>query len=301
MNRSTLTGFALGPVDRFVPRAGPRRHGANADSLPQLPRIQPARTSYRLPKPAASPSAVRLALAAAPGDTLPAWKRALDIFGCLLALPALSLLTLVMAIVSWRVSPGPVFFCQERLGYRGSRFKMLKFRTLTVSEDAAAHPNHFPRLLQTDAPTVKPDDHDAPGLIPGGWVLRASGLDELPQLINVLGGDMSLVGPRPCTPGQFAQYQYLPRQRERLNAVPGMTGLWQVSRKNPTTVEEMIRLDTCYARQVSLPLDLKIILLTPWAMAAQLWNASRRRKSRASTTVESATGGPFQESTHPAA
>jgi lipopolysaccharide/colanic/teichoic acid biosynthesis glycosyltransferase len=250
-------------------------------------------------KAATSSSADRPAFAA-PGDTLPVWKRALDVFGCLLALPALSFLTLLMATVTWLVSPGPVFFREERIGYRGRRFKVLKFRTMTVGADVTVHRNHFTQLLQTHAPMVKLDvPPRAPRLIPGGWVLRASGLDDLPQLINVLGGDMSLVGPRPCTTGEFAQY-LLPPQRERLNAVPGMTGLWQVSGKNRTTFEERIRLDIRYAHHVSLPLDLKIMLLTPWAMAVQLWDACRCRKSRAPTTGGGATGSEFEKSARPA-
>ncbi len=113
-------------------------------------------------------------------------------------------------------------------------------------------------------------------LIPGGWLLRASGLDELPQLINVLKGDMSLVGPRPCIPSEFEEY--LPWQRERVNATPGLTGLWQVSGKNRTTFDEMIRLDIKYARTISLGQDLKIIFSTIPALLQQIGDTLRRRK-----------------------
>jgi lipopolysaccharide/colanic/teichoic acid biosynthesis glycosyltransferase len=330
MNRSILTGFITGPVVRFASRASIRKSEAaspnrpvladtgkmnsvesigplagthpdatNPDSPLRSRRIQPARKSYHLLRTAASSFADRLAFAN-PGNKLPVWKRALDIFCCLLALPALSFLALLMSTVTWLVSPGPVFFRQERIGYQGRRFKILKFRTMTVGADDTVHRDHFTRLLQTRAPMVKLDLQGDSRLIPGGWMLRASGLDELPQLINVLCGDMSLIGPRPCMPCEFAQY--LPAQRERVNAVPGMTGLWQVSGKNRTTFEEMIQLDIRYARHVSLLLDLKIILLTPWAVAVQFWDTSRRRRAQAlATTVEGATGRAFQEPAHPAA
>jgi lipopolysaccharide/colanic/teichoic acid biosynthesis glycosyltransferase len=289
MNRSILTGFITGPVVRFASRASIRKSEVTSLNRPALA------DSGKMNSPESSASFA----STDPGDTLPVWKRALDVFCCLLALPALSLLTLLMAIVTWLVSPGPIFFRQERIGYRGRRFKILKFRTMTVGADVTVHQNHFTRLLQTHAPMLKLDAQGDPRLIPGGWILRASGLDELPQLINVLRGDMSLVGPRPCMPCEFAQY--LPPQRERVNAVPGMTGLWQVSGKNRTTFEEMIQLDIRYARHVSLLLDLKIMLLTPWTMAVQLWDTRWRRRSRASTTVERATGRAFQEPARPTA
>jgi lipopolysaccharide/colanic/teichoic acid biosynthesis glycosyltransferase len=206
-------------------------------------------------------------------------NRALDIFCCVLALPVLVVGVLLMTIATKLVSPGPVFFRQERVGHRGRRFKIFKFRTMRVNADATVHQDYFKRLIVSNTPMVKLDTlHDA-RLIPGGWLLRASGLDELPQLINVLCGDMSLVGPRPCIPSEYEQF--LPWQRERANAVPGLTGLWQVSGKNRTTFDEMIRLDIHYARHASLPLNLKIIFLTPWAMLVQFRDTRLGRKSSA--------------------
>jgi lipopolysaccharide/colanic/teichoic acid biosynthesis glycosyltransferase len=116
-------------------------------------------------------------------------------------------------------------------------------------------------------------------LIPGGWLLRASGLDELPQLLNVLNGDMSLVGPRPCLPYEYENYS--PWQKERFNSTPGLTGLWQVSGKNRTTFEEMIRLDHAYTENLSLWLDAKIILLTVPALLLQIGDvrSARTRKT----------------------
>ena len=215
-------------------------------------------------------------------NVMPAWKRGLDIFCSLLALPILGLLVLVMTVVTWLVSPGPVFFRQERVGFRGRRFKIFKFRTMTVGADTTRHRDYFRQLMESNAPMVKLDAQRDARLIPGGWVLRASGVDELPQIINVLRGEMSLIGPRPCTPGEYEQYQ--PAQRARVNAVPGLTGLWQVSGKNRTTFEEMIRLDLHYAGHVSLPLDLKIILLTPWALVVQIIDTLQRRQSSALAT-----------------
>jgi lipopolysaccharide/colanic/teichoic acid biosynthesis glycosyltransferase len=196
-----------------------------------------------------------------------------------LALPVLSISALLMAVVIRFGSPGPLFFRQERIGFRGRRFMILKFRTMAVGSDQTIHADHFKALMTSGAPMVKLDSRRDSRLIPGGWMLRASGMDELPQIINVLRGDMSLVGPRPCIPGEFEKYQ--PAQRERVDALPGLTGLWQVSGKNRTTFEEMVRLDIHYVRHISLPLYLKIILLTPWALAVQIYDTRRNRKSSA--------------------
>jgi lipopolysaccharide/colanic/teichoic acid biosynthesis glycosyltransferase len=124
---------------------------------------------------------------------------------------------------------------------------------------------------------AKLDLHGDPRLIPGGWWLRASGLDELPQIINVLRGEMSLVGPRPCLPYEYDRY--LPWQKERFSTLPGLTGLWQVSGKNKTTFDEMMHLDIHYARNKSLWLDLKILLMTVSAVIIEIKNTRRGRKS----------------------
>jgi lipopolysaccharide/colanic/teichoic acid biosynthesis glycosyltransferase len=136
---------------------------------------------------------------------------------------------------------------------------------------------------------VKMDARGDSRLIPGGWLIRAAGLDELPQIINVLRGEMSLIGPRPCVPYEYEKY--LPWQRERFNAVPGLTGLWQVSGKNRTTFEEMIRLDIQYSWNVSLQLDLKIILLTAPALLGQVSDTVRGKKALAQFKAPAATSG----------
>ena len=205
----------------------------------------------------------------------PVWKRAIDISCCLAALPFLALATLVVALLTSLTSPGPIFFQQERVGFRGRKFKLYKFRTMHASAETACHRDHFAELVRSNTPMQKMDARGDSRLIPGGWLLRATGLDELPQIINVLRGDMSVVGPRPCIPYEYEQYTA--QQRERFASVPGLTGLWQVSGKNRTTFEEMIRLDVEYARRKSLGLDLKIIAMTLPALYTQVTDVQKAK------------------------
>lgn len=215
--------------------------------------------------------------AVAISSPLPLWKRAIDLTCCLAALPVLALCTLMMTIITKIVSPGPVFFRQERVGYKGRRFKIYKFRSMTLGADTAGHQSYYKELIGTNAPMVKLDARGDSRLLPGAWLLRASGLDELPQLINVLRGEMTLVGPRPCIPNEFEQY--LPWQHQRFDAMPGLTGLWQVSGKNRTTFEEMIRLDIKYSQTISPFLDLKIMLLTAPSLLSQIRDTKAGRKT----------------------
>jgi len=191
---------------------------------------------------------------------LPVGKRMLDIIGALAGLILLSPLFLLIAVFITIVSPGPVFYSQERIGFLGKTFTFWKFRTMHVANDAMEHRQYLSQLIQGDAPMLKLDDGRDNRIIPFGKFLRSSCLDELPQLINVLLGDMSLVGPRPCLP--YEAEEYLQWHARRFDTVPGMTGLWQVSGKNRTTFKEMIRLDIRYSRGMSLWLDIKILLLT---------------------------------------
>jgi lipopolysaccharide/colanic/teichoic acid biosynthesis glycosyltransferase len=137
--------------------------------------------------------------------------------------------------------------------------------------------------MRVDRPMTKLDAYGDPRLAPFGRFLRASGLDELPQILNVVCGEMSLVGPRPCTPNEFAHYE--PWQRERVNGLPGLTGYWQVNGKNKTTFNEMIVMDLFYLKNLSMLLDLKIMLKTCVVIAGQLFEsrapaqASRQDKS----------------------
>lgn len=139
----------------------------------------------------------------------------------------------------------------------------------------------------------KLDTHD-PRLIPGARLLRALGIDELPQLINVVRGEMSVVGPRPCIPYEAEQYQEW--QRGRFAALPGMTGLWQVRGKNRTTFTRMIELDIEYAKTQSLGLDLMILLATPKAIFDQLANVLAR-KAKASKDSGLSEGEPVPMTT----
>jgi len=140
---------------------------------------------------------------------------------------------------------------------------------MKVNADTGVHQSHLKELMTSNRPTQKLDFHGDSRLIPGGAILRVLGVDELPQLINVLRGEMSLVGPRPCTPYEFGLFA--PRHKRRCEAPPGLTGLWQVSGKNRTTFDEMINLDLYYAEHKSPWLDVKIIVLTIPAIMALVW------------------------------
>jgi len=199
---------------------------------------------------------------------IPVWKRAFDVIVSLLALILLSPLFLFFAIYLRIVSPGPVFFRQERVGYLGRRFTIWKFRTMHVNADASVHQKHLHDLIKNEQTMAKLDNGKDSRIIPYGYLIRAAGIDELPQLINVLRGEMSLIGPRPCLP--YEAREYAPWQLRRFDTVPGLTGLWQVSGKNRTTFKEMMRLDIAYARKRALLLDATIFLKTVPAIIGQV-------------------------------
>jgi lipopolysaccharide/colanic/teichoic acid biosynthesis glycosyltransferase len=211
-----------------------------------------------------------------PAET-PCWKRTLDVVFILLTLPFVLPLAVLVAVLIRMVSAGPVLFRQERVGYLGRKFMCFKFRTMFVGAETTTHQGHLQHLMKSDAPMVKLDARGDLRIIPFGLLLRSSGLDELPQLINVLRGEMSLVGPRPCLP--YECDDYLPWQRERFNTLPGLTGLWQVSGKNRTTFAEMMQLDISYAREKTLWLDLTIILKTIPAILGQICYARKQKKT----------------------
>jgi lipopolysaccharide/colanic/teichoic acid biosynthesis glycosyltransferase len=215
----------------------------------------------------------------APATGLPAWKRTLDLALIVAVAPGLLILGVGVALVVICGSRGPLFFRQRRVGYQGREFDCYKFRTMRPGAETALHQDYFCQLMANEVPMTKLDAQNDPRLIPLGALLRATGLDELPQLINVVRGEMSLVGPRPCIPYEYEHYQ--PWQRRRFEAVPGLTGLWQVSGKNRTTFNEMIRLDIEYSKRVSLWLDLKIILKTLPALWQQCRDSRARKRKRA--------------------
>jgi exopolysaccharide production protein ExoY len=208
----------------------------------------------------------------------PAWKRVLDVCCVLAMAPVVLPLCALLALLVKCVSRGPVFFRQERVGYRGRRFACLKFRTMHVGTSTSTHEDYARKLITSEMPMTKLDDADDERIIPLGPVIRAMGLDELPQLWNVLRGEMSLVGPRPCLPAEFEAY--LPAQRQRFNALPGLTGLWQVSGKNSTTFTRMIELDLDYIRCRSPWFDLGIMVRTIPVVVTAAVSALRRLFAR---------------------
>jgi exopolysaccharide biosynthesis polyprenyl glycosylphosphotransferase len=199
-----------------------------------------------------------------------ATKRGLDIVGSLLLLSLLSPLFVLIAALVKLKSPGPVFFKQTRVGRKAQPFTMLKFRSMRVNADSAIHQQYVNWFItasdqeKKSAAGVFKLTND-PRITPIGSFLRKTSLDELPQLWNVLRGDMSLVGPRP--PLQYEVQKYAPWHCRRvLEAKPGITGLWQVTGRSRTTFDEMVRLDLRYARRVSVWTDIKILLATPRAV-----------------------------------
>jgi len=198
---------------------------------------------------------------------IPLWKRLLDVTSILLALPLI--LPVFLLVVLWIkiVSPGSLFFVQKRVGLGGRPFMLFKFRTMRENVETAGHEKHFAELMAANVPMIKLDALGDRRIIPGGRILRASGLDELPQLLNILRGEMSLVGPRPCTLNEWEWFNA--RERERVQAAPGLTGYWQVNGKNSTTFLEMIDMDIWYTKNLCLSVDLNIILRTIPAILAQ--------------------------------
>jgi lipopolysaccharide/colanic/teichoic acid biosynthesis glycosyltransferase len=202
----------------------------------------------------------------------PTWKRVLDLGLVIATLPVWLGVMILVTLWIKLASPGPTFYKQERVGHRGRRFMILKFRSMRVNAETVSHEQYFQNLIKANTPMAKLDAAGDPRLIPGGRMIRALGIDELPQLLNVLRGDMSLVGPRPCTPKEFEHYEFW--HQERVKAPPGLTGFWQVNGKNRTTFTEMIAMDIFYAEHMSLCLDLEIILKTGTAIGAQALEAN---------------------------
>jgi len=199
-------------------------------------------------------------------------KRVMDIVGSIIALVVLAPVMLLIAIAIKLTSPGPVLFKQKRIGQYGKPFVVFKFRSMRTDNDPSVHRQWFQSFYSGKA---KPHSTNGTGgsyKLPndprvtrlGRW-LRRSSLDEVPQFVNVLWGDMSLVGPRPPIPYEVDAYQAWHRGRV-LQAKPGITGLWQVSGRSRVSFDEMVRLDLRYAATWSIWLDIKILLRTPAAV-----------------------------------
>ena len=208
----------------------------------------------------------------------PGWKRTLDLTLILVTLPVwLPLVLLVMGLIRF-TSSGPIFYRQERVGYRLRRFMIFKFRTMQANAETRTHEDYFASLMRSEVAMTKLDAAGDSRLIPGARFLRASGLDELPQIFNVLRGEMSLVGPRPCLPSEFNRYEAW--QQKRVNAPPGLTGYWQVNGKNRTTFNQMVFMDLFYIDKMSIWLDLGIILKTIPVVVFETIEALKRYRSR---------------------
>jgi lipopolysaccharide/colanic/teichoic acid biosynthesis glycosyltransferase len=210
------------------------------------------------------------------------FKRAIDIVGSLFGLVLFSPFFLIIPPLIKLSSPGPVLFRQQRVGLYGKLFTFLKFRTMYVDNDSRVHEDYVRALIAGRAGNCENDDYKESGNGNGngkrkkplykmendkrvtriGNFLRKSSLDEIPQFINVLRGDMSLVGPRPPIPYEVKDYDIWHRTRV-VEVKPGITGLWQVKGRSSTTFDEMVRLDIQYSREWTLWLDLKIIAMTP--------------------------------------
>jgi lipopolysaccharide/colanic/teichoic acid biosynthesis glycosyltransferase len=197
-------------------------------------------------------------------------KRVMDIVGSTLALIVLTPALLLIAAAVKANSKGPVLFRQRRIGQYGKSFVFLKFRSMYTDNDAAVHKAYVQQLI-----AGKADKHPTGGNGHGvykltkdsritrvGAFLRKTSMDELPQLLNVLKGEMSLVGPRPPVPYELEAYETWHRRR-LLEAKPGITGLWQVSGRSRVKFDDMVRLDLHYARTYSPWIDIKILLRTP--------------------------------------
>lgn len=231
--------------------------GSNQSSLPD-------RSLY--PDLAASDGSAKLSRAV---------KRAIDVFGSAIGIIGLSPLLATIAILVKLSSRGPILFKQTRIGQYGARFTFLKFRSMTTASDPRIHEDYVKGYIRGKQGAKQTTGQGSgaykltkdPRITRLGYLLRKASLDELPQLFNVLRGDMSLVGPRPPIPYELEAYDVWHRRR-LLEARPGITGLWQVMGRSRTTFDEMVRLDLRYACAWSLWLDVKILLLTPRAVVS---------------------------------
>lgn len=192
-------------------------------------------------------------------------KRIFDIVVCLLLLPTVILLMLVCSLAIYLDSPGPIFFNQERMGKGGRLFKMYKFRTMQTNLDRSHVQSYMKAYVRAEISkpaqgrrTFKPDIHQ--DYFPVGRILRKLSLDELPQIFNVLKGEMSIIGPRPNVLWEVEAYR--PWHYERMEVLPGITGLAQVRGRSSIDFASLVRNDIEYIEHQSMALDLKILWWT---------------------------------------
>lgn len=187
-------------------------------------------------------------------------KRILDIIFSLIGLIVLSPVFLIVSIWIKLCDNGPVFYVQERVGLNGKRFNIYKFRSMYVNADLLLEKLKQKNEVQGPMFKIKYD----PRVTSVGKFIRRTSIDELPQLVNVLKGDMSLVGPRPPLPSEVAQYSEYDLQR--LWVIPGCTGLWQATERNNVGFDEMVNLDLEYVEKSSIFFDARIVLMTIFVM-----------------------------------
>lgn len=198
-------------------------------------------------------------------------KRAMDVVLSASALVALSPLLMVVAALVKMTSKGPVFFRQERIGMGGEKFHMLKFRSMHVNNDSSEHEKFVKEFIRKSKEGAGEGGEETfkltndPRITPVGRFIRKTSIDELPQFVNVLKGEMSLVGPRPPLRYELDAYDAWHRRRV-IEVKPGITGVWQVEGRSRTTFDGMVRMDIRYIREQSPWLDLKLLFKTPWAV-----------------------------------
>lgn len=199
---------------------------------------------------------------------VPRWKRLMDVLILIGIAPLWIPLGCLLSVALLSVNGRPLFFRQVRVGRGGRAFALYKFRTMTANADPTVYQEHIAQLIRSDTPMTKLDHMGDVRLVRFRRFLRASGLDELPQIWNVIKGDMSLVGPRPSTRTECALYSRY--ERGRLRALPGITGWWQVNGKNETTFQRMIELDNAYCDRQTWSRDLSILWRTTGVIGKQL-------------------------------
>ncbi len=222
---------------------------------------------------------------------IPGWKRVIDLSVILLLLPLLVVLATFTYIWIRVLSPGNVLFRQTRIGRGGEPFTIYKFRSMKFQTATEVHESHVEHLVRSNRPMTKLDVFGDARLIKGGYLIRQSGLDEIPQLINVLRGEMSLVGPRPCLPSEFKLYGE--DQRRRFTVLPGLTGNWQVKRTDSTTFSQMVKMDDEYVSRMSMAEDIQIAFKTPFILLSQMKrNSAMRRRLKKANNSRTASAVP---------
>jgi lipopolysaccharide/colanic/teichoic acid biosynthesis glycosyltransferase len=189
-------------------------------------------------------------------------KRLFDVVVATVALVLLMPLLLALVVAVWIESPGNPIFVQERLGQYGRRFRLYKLRTMVLGAEQRRH--EVEHLNESKPPLFKA--RNDPRVTRVGRFLRATSLDEFPQLVNVLRGEMSIVGPRPRLPAEFKEVMQRPDIVRRLTAKPGLAGVWQVSGRAHNDFEEALELDLYYIDHWSFAFDLKLVALTFWVV-----------------------------------